>query len=183
MPKKTVAAIIESENHYVIGVKKNQQLLHRDIERIMLKEENVSSKYTDLEQNKGRQELREVSVSDCLEGINSDWIGVKQVVKVVRITKEKKLTRRETAYFISSLKGHATFYNEGIRAHWSIENSLHWVKDVTFKEDASKIRTANAPENLSTIRNITLNVFRTNGYDNMEQAKRLVCNNIELLKK
>jgi predicted transposase YbfD/YdcC len=166
----------------VIGVKKNQQLLHRDIERIMAKEENVNSKYTDIEQNKGRQELRAVSVSNCLDGISKDWVGVAQVVKVLRITKEKKQTRTETAYFISSLRGHATFYNEGIRAHWSIENSLHWVKDVTLEEDASKIRTGHAPENLSTIRNITLNVFRANDYDNMEQAKRLVCNNIELLK-
>lgn len=167
----------------MIGVKKNQQLLHRDIERIMAQKENVNSKYTDIEQNKGRQEVREVSVSNCLDGISKEWVGVEQVVKVFRITKEKKKIRTETVYFISSLRGHATFYNEGIRAHWSIENSLHWVKDVTFKEDASKIRTEDAPENLSTIRNITINIFRTNDYNNMEQAKRLVCNDIELLKK
>ena len=167
----------------MIGVKKNQQLLHRDIERIMDKEENVSSRYTELEQNKGREELRTVWVSDCLDGISEEWIGLKQVVKVSRIIKRKKDTHTETAYFISSLKGQSTFYNEGIRAHWAIENSLHWVKDVTFREDASKIRTGTAPEAISTIRNMALNVFRTNDYDNMEQAKRLVCNDIKLIKK
>ena len=109
----------------MIGVKKNQQLLHRDIERIMDKEENVSSRYTELEQNKGREELRTVWVSDCLDGISEEWIGLKQVVKVSRIIKRKKDTHTETAYFISSLKGQSTFYNEGIRAHWAIENSLH----------------------------------------------------------
>jgi len=166
----------------VIGVKKNQQLLHRDIERIMDKEDNVGSRYTDMERNKGREELRTVLVSDCLDGINEEWIGLQQVVKVSRIIKDKKGKHTETAYFISSLKGQATFYNEGIRAHWSIENSLHWVKDVTFEEDASKIRTGNAPENTSIIRNIAINVFRTNGYNNMEQAKRLVCNDIKLIK-
>lgn len=167
----------------MIGVKKNQQLLHRDIERIMAKEENVNSKYMDTEYNKGRLELRTVSVSNCLDGISSEWVGIKQVVKVLRTTKDKKSTRTETAYFISSLKGHATFYNEGIRAHWSIENSLHWVKDVTFKEDASKIRTEDAPENISTIRNFVLNIFRTDGFKNMAQAKRLICNDIKFMKK
>lgn len=167
----------------MIGVKKNQQLLHRAVERILEKEENVGSRYTDMERNKGREELRTVLVSDCLDGISEEWIGLKQVVKVSRIIKEKKRKHTETAYFISSLKGQATFYNEGIRAHWSIENGLHWVKDVTFKEDASKIRTGNAPENTSTIRNIAINIFRTNGYNNMEQAKRLVCNDIKLIKK
>ena len=167
----------------MIGVKKNQQLLHRDIERIMDKEENVTSRYTELEQNKGRQELRTVWVSDCLAGISEEWIGLKQVVKVSRIIKRKKDKHTETAYFISSLKGQSTFYNEGIRAHWAIENSLHWVKDVTLREDASKIRTGTAPEAISTIRNMALNVFRTNDYDNMEQAKRLVCNDIKLIKK
>ena len=149
----------------------------------MDKEENVSSRYTEIEQNKGREELRTVWVSDCLDGINKEWIGLKQVVKISRIIKKKKSTHSETAYFISSLKGQSTFYNEGIRAHWSIENSLHRVKDVTFEEDASKIRTGSAPETMSTIRNMSLNVFRTNDYDNIEQAKRLVCNDIKLIKK
>lgn len=148
----------------------------------MDKEENVCSRYTGIEQNKGREELRTISVSDCLDGISEEWIGLKQVVKVSRIIKGKKHKHTETAYFISSLKGQSTFYNEGIRAHWSIENSLHRVKDVTLKEDASNIRTGSAPENISTIRNIVLNVFRTNDYTNIEQAKRLVCNDIKLIK-
>lgn len=72
-------------------------------------------------------------------------------------------------------------YEEGVRSHWSIENSLHWVKDVTLKEDASKIRIGNAPQNISTIKNIGINIFRENNYTNMAQAMRLVANDIKAL--
>ena len=126
--------------------------------------------------------MRTVWVSDCLDGISEERIGLKQAVKVLRIIKGRKRKHTEPAYLISSLTGQSTFYNEGIRVHWAIENNLHRVKDVTLREDASNIRTGNAPENISTIRNIVLNVFRANDYTNMEQAKRLVCNDIKLIK-
>lgn len=89
----------------------------------------------------------------------------------------------ETAYFISSLspKTPAPVFNEGIRSHWAIENSLHYVKDVTFKEDASKIRTKNAPQNISLLKNIVINIFRKNNYSNMAQAIRLTANDIPKL--
>lgn len=88
--------------------------------------------------------------------------------------------REETAYYISSLPAatKAEVFNQGIRSHWSIENSLHYIKDKTFGEDGSRIRTKNAPANLSLIRNIILNIFRKNNYQNIAQAIRLVSNNI-----
>jgi predicted transposase YbfD/YdcC len=92
----------------------------------------------------------------------------------------------ETAYYISSLdptKVSAKDFNIWIRSHWSIENSLHYVKDVTFKEDASKIITKNAPQNTSLIINIASNIFRKNGYHNIARAIRLVANDIELILK
>lgn len=87
---------------------------------------------------------------------------------------------QEIAYFISSLPvtTKASIFNQGIRSHWSIENSLHYVKDTTFKEDACKIRTNQAPENLSLLRNIAINTFRNNGFSNLAQAIRLVSNDI-----
>jgi len=137
---------------------------------------------SEIEINKGRTELRTITASNEVEGIGKEWIGVKQIISVQRIVKRKGKKTEETAYFISSKNSNAFAYREGIRLHWEIENSLHYVKDVTLKEDASKIVTGNAPQNLSTIKNISMNIMRKNEHTNMAQAMRLVANNIPLLK-
>jgi predicted transposase YbfD/YdcC len=143
----------------------------------------VSSCYIELEVNKGRTELRRTSVSDSIGGISKDWAGLAQVVSVERTVRAKGKESRQVSYFISSKRSNAFFYAEGIRSHWSIENSLHWVKDVTFGEDASMIKMGNAPQNMSTIKNIAINILRKNDYANMEQAMRLISNDIQLLNK
>jgi predicted transposase YbfD/YdcC len=103
------------------------------------------------------------------------------MVRREAITKIKRT--KETAYFISSLPAttKAKLFYEGIRSHWRIENGLHYVKDVTFKEDRSRIRTGNSPENKSLIIDIVINIFRKNNYTNMAQAIRLVGNDIKLM--
>jgi predicted transposase YbfD/YdcC len=120
-----------------------------------------------------------------LSGIDSDWHGLKSIIRVKRTIeytggKRKGKVYRETAYYISSLPAStkAKIFNRGIRSHWRIENSLHYVKDKTFGEDACRIRTGNAPENMSVIRNIVLNIFRENSFQNIAQAIRLVSNEI-----
>lgn len=165
----------------MIGVKKNQPTLYHQIKNIIADRTKHSSSYTSLEINKGRTELRNTTVSDCIGTVSKDWKGLQQIVRVHRIVTEKGKASEEMAYFISSRTGNALLYAEGIRSHWAIENSLHWVKDVTLKEDASKIKMGNAPQNISTIKNIGLNIFKTNNYDNIAQAMRLVANNISTL--
>lgn len=181
MPKKTTEIIIDTGNDYLIGVKKNQRGLYNTIEQTIADKSQQSSTYITIEVNKGRTELRHFMVSDNIEGISPDWKGVRQIVGVHRIVKDKKKTREETAYFISSQCSNAFLYEEGIRSHWAIENSLHYVKDVTLGEDASKIRTGNAPQNISTIKNISINIFRANEYSNIAKATRLVANDIRKL--
>lgn len=102
---------------------------------------------------------------------------------VQRKVKTKIKRTKETAYFISSLPSttNAKVFYEGIRSHWQIENGLHYVKDVTFKEDRSRIRTGNSPQNKSLIIDIVINIFRKNNYENMAQAIRLVGNDIKLM--
>jgi len=87
----------------------------------------------------------------------------------------------EISYYISSKNLSAKDYNRGIRKHWLIENSLHYVKDVTLKEDASLIRSANAPANFSIARNIVINTFRRANFSNIAQAIRLVGGDIKRL--
>jgi len=102
---------------------------------------------------------------------------------VKRKTKVKTKRTTETAYFISSLPSatNAKIFYEGIRSHWQIENGLHYVKDVTFREDRSRIRTGNSPQNKSLIIDIVINILRKNNYTNMAQAVRMVGNDIKLM--
>lgn len=160
----------------------NQPSLFKQVEATMADKNKWSSWYSETEINRGRTELRTVTVSNNLEGIGKEWIGIKQLISIERIVDRQGKKSKEMAYFISSKNTNAFKYKEGIRLHWEIENSLHYVKDVTLKEDASKIVTGNAPQNLSTIKNISINIMRKNQYKNMAQAMRLVANNIPLLK-
>lgn len=151
------------------------------ISSIMADRSNHSSSYIKLEDNRGRAELRCISVSNCIAGISKEWMGLQQIISVHRQIKLKGKTSDETAYFISSRRGSALLYEEGIRSHWAIENSLHWVKDVTLKEDASKIRKGNAPQNISTLKNIGINIFRKNNFSSIAAGIRLVANDIKKL--
>lgn len=167
----------------MIGVKKNQRKLLQQIEEVMKESRQISSCYAEMQLNRGRTELRQVKVSDRTDFISKDWVGVKQFVRIHRIVRYKGQQSEEQAYFISSRKSNALLYAEGIRLHWQIENSLHYVKDVTWQEDASKIRTGNAPQNMSTLKNIAINILRNTESVNMAQAIRLVAHDISLLKK
>jgi predicted transposase YbfD/YdcC len=182
LPKKTTAIIINTNNHYLIGVKKNQKSLYTQIEALTANMQTVDSRFVELLKTKGRTERREVWVCAATSDFNKGWIGLKQVIKVQRRVKDKGKIRQEDAFYISSLDVNALVFCWGIKSHWSIENNLHWVKDITFGEDASRIRTANAPQNTSVFRNISINLFRTNDYQNLAQAQRLVSNDIDKLK-
>lgn len=134
--------------------------------------------------SRNRFEIREVSVFNDFYGIDTKkWKGLKEIVKVYREFHKKEKVEKEISYYVSTFKTSAAHYSELIRAHWSIENSLHYVKDVTFNEDNSTTRTGNAPVNFSIMRNIAINSFRKNGFSNMAQAKRLVCNKIQIINK
>jgi len=75
----------------------------------------------------------------------------------------------------------AKTYNDGIRAHWSIEDSLHYVKDVAFAEDASLIRTGNAPTNFSIIRNIVINLLGRLNFVSFKQAIQMTGGDIQAI--
>lgn len=140
-----------------------------------------------MEPNRDRFETREVFVFNDLYGIDrTKWDSIKEFVKVVRTTDKKgnaKSQTIDTSYYISSKSMSAKAYNDGIRAHWSIENSLHYVKDVTFSEDASLIRTGSAPTNFSIIRNIAINLFGRLNFISFKQAIRMMGGDIQAIGK
>ncbi len=136
-----------------------------------------------MEPNRNRFEVREVEVFDDLYNINTDkFFGIKEFIKVTRTTywKNSDKVSTDTSFYISSKKISAQEYNIGIRAHWGVE-SMHYVKDVTFGEDASLIRTGNAPTNFSIIRNISMNVLRRENYISFKQAIRMIGGDIKRL--
>ena len=103
-------------------------------------------------------------ISDIAKSINlsQKWDNLNSIgmVESVRVVNGK--TSVETRYFIRSLENNVEKLAEAVRGHWSIENSLHWVLDVTFKEDSSRIRKDNSPANFAVLRHIAINIIGQN---------------------
>ena len=89
----------------------------------------------------------------------SPWAGLQSIVMIVRIRHLWNKTTREVQFYLSSLPCNAVEIGRAIRAHWGIENQLHWVLDVTFGEDASRIRTKNSPENFALLRRMAVSLL------------------------
>jgi predicted transposase YbfD/YdcC len=162
----------------VIQVKKNQPTLYN-----LLNERFATEKAKDVhhlvERNKGNLISRKASIIPCKKSI--DWPGAKTMVMIEREGKRNNKTYYEMAFYISSLCNNALYFNECIKAHWSIENSLHWVKDVIFKEDSSKIKSGNAPENMSVIRNCAINLLAKANIGGISKTIRFIGNDIKQL--
>ena len=124
---------------------------------------------------------RTVSVFHDLIGISPAWIGIKSLIKVERVGTRAGKKYHEIICYISSLVRTAAEFAAGIRGHWGIENRLHWVKDVVFKEDDSRVRTGNAPANFSIIRATAINLIRRNGYDSITTYQRFLSHDIDKL--
>jgi len=107
-----------------------------------------------------RQENRQVwaipvtSIPDLYQP--SAWAGLQSIVMVVRVRHLWNKTTREVQFYLSSLPWDAVRIGRAIRAHWGIENQLHWVLDVSFGEDASRIRTGHSPENFALMRRMAI---------------------------
>jgi predicted transposase YbfD/YdcC len=177
--KKTVSLIIKGKNNYLIGVKGNQKDLLRTIAGNTAGK--ALSRHISHERSRGRDEKRIVSVYNNRKGISPVWTGLRSVIKVERSRLEKGKRSEEIAYFISSLLITSKGFSEAIRLHWGIENRLHWVKDVVLKEDDSKINSGNAPECMSAIRNIVIDLVRLKGHASLTVAQRMISHDLDKL--
>lgn len=164
----------------MITVKGNQPKLFRQL-KVLAAQNHPSERFTDVEKTRSRVTCRIVSMFDRLSGIDCDWVGLKSFVQVDRIGMRQGQPYQQTNYYISSLSTSALEFAQSIRGHWGIENRLHWVKDVVFKEDTLPLKHHNAASNLSLIRNIVINIARQHGYDSLTKAERFLSHNIDLL--
>jgi len=155
--------IIQKEADYVLAVKGNQGNLEQDLNYTMKICKPVDT-YKDTDAGHGRIETRKCSVYSDLSNIeNADkWENLKTIVRVesIRHIKSTGQQQKETRLYITSLEPSAKKIAETIRAHWGIENSLHWVLDVAFNEDHSSKTNPNAVENFSIINRIALNLVK-----------------------
>jgi predicted transposase YbfD/YdcC len=124
-------------------------------------------------QHGDRVESRHLWVSAALEDY-SDWPGLRQVCKIERQVVRQGEVGRETAYAVTSLGPEVPPADllRLWRGHWAIENRLHYVRDVTFGEDASQVRSGTAPEVLASLRNVVIGLLRAAGHANIAAALR-----------
>ncbi len=171
MPKKTVEAIVDSGNEYVIQVKRNQKGLFRGVEKT-LKSTGILDQFEKRELNRGRKENRRVRIyKNDGRYITPEWKSVNRIIEVINSGIREGHRYYEKHYYISSLKeDSAEVFGKGIRDHWSIENKLHRVKDVLQNEDNSLIEEKRIAANLSLIKSVTISLFKLNGYYSIKKA-------------
>ena len=166
--KKVARAIDKKGGDYVLQVKNNQGKLSNEIKAFFHKtrrdepQKITAGEFEQVNDGHGRIEQRrytQLEVTDWLVQAKG-WANINTVVEVVRTRHMKDKTTSETAYYISSLALAPEQAAKAIRSHWGIENSSHWVLDMTFKEDESRIRRGDAPENMATFRRFAMNLAR-----------------------
>lgn len=167
--KKTAQKVIEKDADYVLDVKDNQGGLCTAIQELFQFAEEQDFADCDyhktIDKDHGRIEIREcwtTSAPDYLWYLpNLDqWAGLRSIAMVRSERRRGEETTVEHRYFISSLESDAQLTLRAVRTHWEIENKVHWVLDVVFREDDSRIRKGHAPQNLAVIRHIALNLLR-----------------------
>ena len=159
--------IISKKGNYIFSLKGNQGNLCEDVTTYLsdkeLKAHNPIVSFKDYDKGHGRLETRQCWVTHDVEWLRErhpHWNSINSLIRIDSIRETKDKTTSETRYYISSLRETPQKILWDIRGHWAIENSLHWVLDMSFGEDQSRIRKKNAPQAMAIIRHIALNLLQ-----------------------
>jgi predicted transposase YbfD/YdcC len=167
--KEIAEQIVGQGADYVLALKANQGTLHKDAQDVFVDAEAIGFADCDyhktVEKGHGRIEIRECWATADPEYLAAlykpeQWAGLQTVLMVRAERRVAEKCETETRYYISSLPGSAKQLLKAVRDHWHIENRLHWVLDVTFHEDDSRIRTGNAAQNMAVLRHMALNLLK-----------------------
>lgn len=169
--KDIAQTIIDGGADYVFALKGNHPQLHQEV--IEWFDWAKARHFRDIDHtfaetvNKGhgRLEIRQCyALTDPAAfqalAFYDGWAGLRSIAVVYRERRLPDRTQKETAYFLSSLPADAERILDATRAHWSVETTFHWTLDVTFAEDASRVRLDNAPENLAVVRHLAFNLLK-----------------------
>jgi len=167
--------LTERGAHWVLTVKGNQPTLLTQLKRLPWGD--VPTGHTDTAKGHARIERRTVKVTAVAAGIG--FPNAALAIKITRWTRPVNRTRwrTQTVYAITDLgygQTHPGELAEIVRAHWGIENRLHWIRDVTFAEDLSQIRTGHGPAVMATLRNLAISLHRSAGATNIAAATRTI---------
>lgn len=189
--KATAAKIIEKQADYVLQVKENQPTLHatlaEEFERYTENDyrDKQVRRSTKTERNRTRQETRTCIVAPAPARLKQQWMGLQTIGLMHRVRELPDGTvSQELSYFISSLPPRVRDHERHLRNHWRVENTLHHTLDVTFTEDASRIRRGNGPEITSIFRRLALSILKsdTTIKDNVRGKRLLAGWNLDKLK-
>lgn len=166
--KEIAATIVDKEADYVLSLKKNQLDLYDDVS--VLFDDQMACNFQDIQADcfesvsgeHGRVEVRKYYATEDIEWIRQQhaFEGFRSVAMVESFRTVNDQTSTHRRIYISSLPADAKKIASAIRSHWSIENSLHWVLDVSFNEDYSRIRDENASQNIAILRHTVFNCFK-----------------------
>jgi predicted transposase YbfD/YdcC len=163
--------IINQGGDYLLSVKENQKQLYEDLKLFFkLARQNNFTKVTytthqTIDNNHGRLEIRRcwaISGEESLAFLRADglWPRLQSLVMIESERHLAKKVSKQTSYFITSLTNDARLILVAKRSHWGIENGLHWILDVAFREDDSRVRQGNADQNLAVLRHMALNLLK-----------------------
>jgi predicted transposase YbfD/YdcC len=163
--------IVDGGGDYLLAVKENQGHLFEDIQCLFNVDVAHGMKYAQYNHAKsinkghGRIETRDCWATDREDHLSllrnrQQWKGLKSVIRIVSERKTGEVTEVQTRYFISSLPADAKTILKAKRSHWKIENQVHWILDIAFQEDESRVRQDHAAENLAVLRHVALNLLK-----------------------
>lgn len=169
--------IIESGNHYLIQVKRNQPSLFQELGDMLA--ERPLDIFEQTEKGHGRHSHWTVSVFDASGSPKSvEWKGLSRLIHVHKhtvYTDDGRESHSDRLYITDLRTWDAEYFSRVTRGHWAIENRLHWVKDVRHGEDSNRISEPNAAMNISICSSIALNLHRKNGREGIKKAQMEVC--------
>lgn len=168
--KEIAKKIIDKGADYILSLKENQKTLYNDVKLYIddiCKDTDVinsSSYHKTVEKGHGRIEVRKCVISEEIEWLRtkSDWKGLNGIGAIYCTIEKDGQKTNQSHYFIYSCKGlTAKQIMQHKRSHWSVENNLHWVLDMAFREDESRARKDNSAENFNVLRQIALNILKS----------------------
>jgi len=167
--KEIAAKIVKEGGDYVLALKGNHEKLHAAVAEHFdalhesdFEDANCRRRQTN-EKGHGRVERRYYYQSPLPEGLKPltrGWKGLTTIGQVISVTERDGRETSEVRYYLSSLKPGVKRFAEAVRGHWAIENSLHWVLDVTFREDESRSRDRRLAENLAALRRLAIGLLK-----------------------